>query len=880
MNTASPAPSPEERSASSRKDSPVPPSRTGSPSPRATPARPARPLSAQGAAQIAPDPAALDPAQEITLPTRDQVRASLSSKLARYYGVSLAEADREQLLHGVQMTVRDILTERRAEFNKRTRAARAKKVYYLCMEFLVGSQLRNNLCNLGLRDLFADILAEAGQDLSSLEALDPDPGLGSGGLGRLAACYMDSLTTLGYPATGFSILFEYGLFKQKIVDGEQVELPDEWLPGAGAWLVARPDKSFTVRFGGQSREIWRDGRLEVSREGYQEVEAIPYDLMVSGAGSSAVNILRLWRAKDRTVFNMSLFSQGEYVRAVQETADAEILSKVLYPSDSHVEGKLLRLTQQYFLVSATLQNILAEHLAQYGTLANLAEKTAIHLNDTHPALVIPELMRLLMDEHGFGWDEAWEVVTATVSYTNHTVMPEALETWNEELFRLRLPRIYSIVKEIDRRLRDELWASGGDGGAVERMAILGGGSVRMANLCAAGSRKINGVSKLHSDILRQTVFRDYAAYCPEKFTNVTNGIAHRRWLCYANPSLTALLDECIGESYRREPERLTDFLPFLDDSAVRARLSAVKRENKCRVAKALGASGAAPIDPDSLFDVQIKRIHEYKRQLLNCLRILYLYDKLCEDPEAALREDLHGVPVTFFFAGKAAPGYHMAKEIIRLISCLSRELESNPRTSPYLRVVFLEDYSVSKAELLIPGADVSEQISLAGKEASGTSCMKLMMNGALTVGTLDGANVEIREAVGEENFYLFGLTAAEVEAVWREGYRASDIYARSDKLKRAIRRLNEGVGGRRFEELSQYLLTSGPVPDPYLCLADFSDYLSAQERLLSDYRDKDLWARKSGVNIARAGIFSSDRAIREYARDIWGVTPVSPSPEE
>ena len=596
---------------------------------------------------------------------------------------------------------------------------------------------------------------------------------------------MDSLTTLDYPATGFSLLYEYGLFKQKIIDGNQVELPDIWMPGAEGWFVARTDKTFTVRFGGKISESWEGGRLKITHTDYDEVQAVPYDMMISGYRSFAANNLRLWKAQDITNFNMKLFTQGQYMQAVEQNTNAEMLTKVLYPSDDHMEGKILRLSQQYFLVSASLQNIIADHLAQYGTLANFAEKNAIHINDTHPALCIPELMRIFMDIYSFSWETAWDTVTKTVSYTNHTVMPEALECWNEDLFRLRLPRIYSIVCEINRRFCADLWnLYPGDWDRISRMSVVANAQVRMANLRVAGSHTVNGVSKLHSEILKNTVFHDFYKVTPEKFTNVTNGIAHRRWLCYSNPKLAGLLDHTIGQNYRTEPRALAEFGKYAEDKYVIEAVRDIKHRNKEAFAAWYAEKTGGKLDTHSVFDVQAKRIHEYKRQLLNVLKIVALYDELKENPNADI------VPQTFFFGGKAAPGYHMAKDIIRLIWCLGREIDADPRVRERIRVVYLEDYNVSMAEVLMPATDISEQISLAGKEASGTGCMKFMINGAMTVGTLDGANVEMADAVGCENIYIFGHTSKEVEELWRNGYNAVNYYAANPRLKAAdFRRL-------------------------------------------------------------------------------------------
>ncbi len=804
--------------------------------------------------------------------TREQLKEAFVSKLARYFGTTPEEASEEQVYKSVILSVKDLLSEKRAAFKLDTKRQQGKKIYYLCMEFLIGRSLKNNLRNLGIADTFGEVLSEYGYSLDELYQREPDPGLGNGGLGRLAACFMDALTSQEYASTGFSLLYEYGLFKQRVIDGEQIELPDEWMPGGDVWLVPRKDKTFTVRFGGKVSETWENGRCSITHEGCDAVQAVPYDMMISGADSKAVNILRLWKACDTSSFNMNLFSQGQYYKAMQEGTNADIISKVLYPADNHAEGKFLRLTQQYFLVSASLQSIVADHLTTYGSLAGFADKAAIHINDTHPALVIPELMRILLDVYNYTWEEAWKLVTATVTYTNHTVMPEALETWNEDLFRIKLPRIYSIICEITRRFCAGLWeAYSGDWDRISRMSIVAYGQIRMANLSVVGSHTVNGVSALHSDILKQTVFHDFYKNSPQKFTNVTNGIAHRRWLCYSNPQLTALIDDCIGDGWHREPERLDEFAAFADDPAVLDKIGAIKRANKANFAIYAEKRAGVKLDPDSIFDVQIKRMHEYKRQLLNVLRIISLYVQLKENP------DLDITPQTFIFGAKAAPGYYMAKNIIRLICFLSADIERDPKLREKLRVVFMEDYNVSLAEILIPSADISEQISLAGKEASGTGNMKLMANGALTIGTLDGANVEIFERVGAENMYLFGLTTPEVDDLWKRGYNAMNYYLKSDKLRAAVDALDNGFAGHPFGDFRQYLTSPQAaygIADPYMCLADFDSYYAVHEKMIADYAKRGEWNRKSLINTARAGFFSADRAIREYADNIWHIKPI------
>ncbi len=800
---------------------------------------------------------------------QDDLRESLERKLSCYLGTSPEDATKKQMYKAVILCVKDILMQKRSEFKEQVKKQQAKKVYYMCMEFLIGPSLRNNLKNLSIEDDFNRVLNDMGFSLTELYDAEPDPGLGNGGLGRLAACFMDSLTTLDYPATGFTLCYEYGLFKQKIVDGNQVELPDTWLSGADGWLIPRSDKSFSVRFGGRITENWESGKLSIIHEGYDEVTAVPYDILISGSDCNAVNNLRLWRARSSTNIDMSLFSQGQYERAMQESTNAEVISKVLYPSDEHDEGKLLRLSQQYFLVSASLQCIIADHLTAYGSLYNFSEKVAIHINDTHPALVIPELMRILMDVYSYSWDKAWSVVSSVVSYTNHTVMPEALECWNVDLFKLKLPRIYMITEEINRRLCADLWKLyPGDWDRISRMAVIGYNQVRMANLSVAASHAVNGVSELHSDILKKTVFHDYYKAMPYKFRNVTNGIAHRRWLCYSNPELSGLIRECIGEDFRKDPQCLSDFKKFGEDSSVLDRLAEIKLHNKQRFAEWLSRTKGISIDTSSIFDVQVKRIHEYKRQTLNILKIIAYYNELLENPNADI------APCTFIFGGKAAPGYYLAKDIIKLIWSLGEEISHNSRVRDKIKVIFLEDYNVSAAEILIPASDISEQISLAGKEASGTGCMKFMINGALTIGTLDGANVEMRNAVGRDNIYIFGLDAHEVDEIWKAGYDSGVYYRKSQALAGVMNTLRGGFAGSRFSNLVNYFMYSHGISDPYMCFADFESYMNVSSKIRADYENKIEWQKKALYNIAGAGFFSSDRSIVDYAENIWEIYPV------
>lgn len=794
----------------------------------------------------------------------------IKGKLSRYFGVAPSEARKEQLYKAVVMSVRDIMLEKRHDFHLTTKAHKAKRVYYLCMEFLMGRSLKNSIFNLGLTETFAEALKEYDATLEELYELEPDAGLGNGGLGRLAACFLDALATGDYPAMGYSIRYDYGLFKQKIVDGWQTELPDVWLPGGEVWLTQRSDKIFTVKFDGYIEEKWTEHGLETIYRDAKEVQAVAYDMMVSGYDSKAVSVLRLWKARSVQNFDMKLFSQGDYASVMKEDNEADLISKVLYPADNHVEGKSLRLKQQYFLVSASLQNILADHKRRYGSLKLLPKMAAIHLNDTHPALAIPELMRLLIDENGMSWDEAWEITTSVCAYTNHTVLAEALETWPEDLIARRLPRIYMILKEINRRFCEDLWKKfPGDWDKISRMAIMSYNTVKMANLSVYGSHHVNGVSGLHSDIIKESIFKDFYDYTPEKFTNVTNGIAHRRWLNQSNPELCALLNDCIGEGYAKDASKLAAFKKFENDESVLKRLEEIKAIKKKQFADFAYKKQGVIIDPNTIFDVQAKRLHEYKRQLLNVLHIIHDYLILKENPDAPMQ------PKTYIFAAKAAAGYYMAKKIIKLICFLAEDIRKNPKIAAKLNVVYMEDYNVTMSEKLMPASEISEQISLAGKEASGTGNMKFMINGALTIGTLDGANVEMSEKVGNDNIFIFGLKADEVSAIWRNGYSASVYYNSDPDLRKIIEALIIGFNGESFADIANYLLTGTPIADPYMCMADYESYLATQTEMSRLYaNDKRSWNQKSLRNIAAAGYFTADRSIKEYAENIWNLKPL------
>ena len=790
--------------------------------------------------------------------TKQAAAELIATKLSHFFGVTPEEANYEQFYKAIAMITRDMLRQGRHEFEQCSDEAGSKRIYYMCMEFLMGRSLKNTLYNLNLTSVMSEALEDFGIKLDKLYDCEPDAGLGNGGLGRLAACYLDALATQGYMGMGYSILYEYGIFKQKLVDGWQTEMPDFWLPGGEVWLIQRDEKSVDVSFEGEVIDRWDNGYHSVDIVNAKKVRAVPYDMMVAGKDGKGVSVLRLWSAKSSEI-DMNSFNQGDYMRAMEQNAMAEVISKVLYPADNHPEGKSLRLRQQYFLVSASVQDIVNRHLRKYGSLDSLPEKAAIHINDTHPTLAIPELMRLLLDECGYSWDDAWSVVTRTFAYTNHTVMSEALECWGEELFRRMLPRIYQIVKEIDNRFRRSIWEQTGDAGKVERMAIVSNGVVRMANLCVACCHSVNGVSALHSEILKDSVFHDFYTIMPDKFKNVTNGIAHRRWLCQANPRLTALLNELIGGDFVYDADALEKLADFRDDSSVLKRIEEIKTANKTDFAKKVRAKTGIELDPSSVFDVQVKRLHEYKRQHLNAFNILAEYFAIKENPSGNF------VPHTYIFGAKAASGYFMAKKIISFICALADLINNDPDVAGRLKVVYMEDYNVSMAEDMMPAADISEQISLAGTEASGTGNMKLMMNGAITLGTLDGANVEIHEAVGDENIVIFGMTTPEVNDLKRSGYVPMNFYNNNAELRGVIDFINRGICGKQFPEIGSTIVHH----DPYMVLADFADYRKAHSRIDELWADRERWNRMSLMNTACSGRFAADRAINEYAQNIW-----------
>ena len=802
--------------------------------------------------------------------TKKELMALITGKLRRNFGRDVDEATSLHMFKACALVLRDIMSERQMQTQDRTTRSHARQVHYLSLEFLMGRSLMKNAYNLGVLEPLKEAIEGLGFSAPELFESEPDAGLGNGGLGRLAACYLDSMTTLDIPATGYSICYELGIFKQKIVDGQQVELPDNWLGLGDAWLIPKMDEVEEVRFGGRVEDVWDEhGHHSIRHTGYDSVLAVPKDMEIAGYGTKHGNVLRLWDSKSPQPVDMSLFSRGEYLKAVERQALAESISKILYPEDNHYEGKSLRLKQQYFFVSATIQSIVRKHRAEYGTLRNFHLKHVIQINDTHPTLVIPELMRILLDEEGYGWDEAWNIVTHTVAYTNHTVLAEALERWPQQLVIDLLPRIWQIIVEISNRYQAELTTYfHGDMSKVERMAIIWGGDVRMANLCICACFAVNGVSALHSDILKREVFHDAYLRTPGKFKNVTNGIDHRRWLSECNPQLDALIKECCGgDRYLLDPDALSGLEKYKDDSAVLERLDAIKQANKKAFASYVARESGIILNTDAVFDVQVKRLHEYKRQLLNVLHIIYEYQHLKEDPNFMI------VPKVYLFGAKAAPGYYVAKRIIHLINSLAATINADPICKDKLQVVFLENYRVSLAEKLMPASELSEQISTAGKEASGTGNMKFMMNGAVTIGTLDGANVEMHQVLGDENIFLFGLKAHEVSELKAKGYHSYEYYMHNNDLRAVVDALAQGFqDGVSYNDLAKRLLFGDGCPaDEYLLLADFDSYRNAQKKAADTYLDRKKWNQMSLMNVARSGIFAADRSIRDYARDIWDV---------
>jgi glycogen phosphorylase len=777
-----------------------------------------------------------------------------------------ASATERDVYVSTALVVRDRLAERWAATNARYQHRDVKRVYYLSLEFLIGRTLGNALLNLGLEDATAEALEELGYRMEDLREREPDAGLGNGGLGRLAACYLDSMATLELPGTGYGIRYEHGIFRQGLDDqGRQVEKPDNWLHDFNPWEIARPDRTYKVKFYGRVEgRPAPDGRVHYDWVDASEVLAMAYDTPVPGYCNNTVNTLRLWAAKATEEFDLTDFIRGDYVRAVESKTQTETISKVLYPPDDTGQGKELRLKQQYFFVSATLQDIIRRYLTERRTFADFADKVQIQLNDTHPAVAIPELMRLLMDEHGLEWDTAFDIARNTFAYTNHTVLPEALEAWGIDLFSRLLPRHLELIREIDRRFRARVKEKfPGDVAREERMAILGGGQVRMAHLAIVGSHTTNGVAALHTEILKDRIFRDFHELWPDRLQSVTNGVTQRRWMLKANPGLSDLVTEAIGGEWITDLEKLSDLEPLADDAEFRERWRRIKVENRRRLAALVRSEAGVQVDPRSMMDVHIKRMHEYKRQLLNALRCVDTFLELRDAPDTDLPQR------AVLFGGKAAPTYWTAKLIIQLINRIGQTVNADPLAGRLLRVAFIPDYRVSLAERIFPGSDLSEQISTAGFEASGTGNMKFALNGALTIGTLDGANVEIVERVGRENAFIFGLTADEVEARTASGYMPREVYEASPRLRRVLDFVASGALSPEEPALFRSLVDGLLHHDPYMVLADFDAYVAAQATVDEAWRDQEAWTRKAILNVARCGWFSSDRSVREYAEKIW-----------
>ena len=801
---------------------------------------------------------------------KDELKKTIVFNVKSIYRKTIDEATPAMVYQAVALAVKDMIIDRWIATHKEYDKQDAKIVYYMSMEFLTGRFLGNNIISLCEQKEIEEALSELGFDLNSIEDQERDPALGNGGLGRLAACFLDSLASLGYPAYGCGIRYRYGMFKQQIRDGYQIEVPDEWLKDGYPFEIRRAEYATEVKFGGYVETEWDGKRNHFVQKGYQSVMAVPYDIPIVGYGNNVVNSLRIWDAQPVNTFNLSEFDKGDYQKAVEQENLAKTIVEVLYPNDNHYSGKELRLKQQYFFISASVQRAIKKYKEKHDDIHKFYEKASFQLNDTHPTVAVAELMRILLDEENLEWDEAWEITTKTCAYTNHTIMAEALEKWPIELFSRLLPRIYQIVEEINRRfvLRIQQMYPGNQE-KIRKMAIIYDGQVKMAHLAIAGSFSINGVSALHSEILKERVFNDFYKIYSSKFCNVTNGIAHRRWLCEANPELAELIESKIGTGYRTHPSELQVLANYKDDKKLLSRLGEIKRRNKQRLADYIKEHNGIEVSMDSIFDVQVKRLHEYKRQMLNILHIISLYHKLKDNPDMAF------VPRTYIFGSKAAPGYAVAKKTIQLINSISNMIENDPAVRDKLKVVFIEDYKVSLAEMIMPAAEVSEQISIAGKEASGTGNMKFMMNGALTIGTMDGANVEICEAVGRDNIFIFGMETPEAEALAASGnYEPMLIYQNDPVIHRVLDQLIRGFGdGVDYTDIANLLLhggNGGPA-DRYMSLKDFSSYAEAQQRVSEAYRDQEKWNRMALMNIANSGRFAADRSIAEYAQNIWRV---------
>lgn len=800
-----------------------------------------------------------------------KIKRDVCKKLAGMFSTDVEGASNLRRYMAVAGVVNDYCNEDLLATRRLYSKEKVKQVYYFSMEFLIGRLLESNLINLGIRDDFEKALGELGMDLNEILEMEADPGLGNGGLGRLAACFLDSMASMGLPGHGVGIRYQYGLFEQKIINGYQVEIPDSWLKNGFAWETKKVDSAVTVRFGGSVDLPLVDGRVKPIYHDVETVKAVPYDISVVGYENEIVNKLRLWSAENvDQEFDFSAFSQGDYSKAFESKSIVSSISQVLYPDDSNDRGKVLRLKQEYFFVSAGLQSIIKGYLAQGLPIREFHLHNAIHINDTHPAFAIPELMRLLMDEHELGWDEAWNITINTVAYTNHTIMSEALEKWPVRMFMQVVPRIFMIVHEINERLMHKLFTDYSSLGLrAEDISIIESGCVHMARLAVVGSYSVNGVAAVHSEILKHDVMSNFYKLYPEKFNNKTNGITHRRWLLKANPRLASALNEVIGDSWIKKPNDLIKLRDFETDRGVQEKLAQVKRANKADLSNYIMRSKGIRVDPDSIFDVQAKRLHSYKRQLMNVLNILDLYNRIQDNPGMDM------VPRTFIFAAKASPSYYLAKQVIKLINSTAEKINNDRTVDGRIKVLFMENYGVTMAERIIPAADVSQQISTASKEASGTGNMKFMMNGAITLATMDGANIEICEAVGKENMVIFGMSVQEVLDLYRScSFSSMDILREDRRLQRIVNQLTSGffnVSSEEFNDIMRYLI---PCNDEYFVLTDFAAYVDAQNRIDELYRDKENWQRMSLVNTACSGRFSSDNTIAEYADDIWKIKSV------
>ncbi len=800
---------------------------------------------------------------------KEKFKARFIHKVHAMWGKDLADLSKNEVYQSFAGIVREYISENWIKTNKVYEDRQVKQVYYFSIEFLLGKLLDCNLINSDIKEFCTEAMAELGIDMDAVLKEEPDAGLGNGGLGRLAACFIDSIAALGLPGHGCGIRYKYGLFQQKIIDNHQVELPDNWLKDGFVWEFRKADKAVEVKFGGNAYMKKVGEKLQCVHEDYSSVSAVPYDVPIVGYKNNTVNTLRLWNAEFMRDVDAAAISYEDYKEKMRYKHAVQRITKILYPEDSTFEGRLLRLTQEYFFVSAGVQSIVRHHKKTKARLEDFAHKTAIHINDTHPAVAVPELMRVLMDEEGMEWDQAWQITVNTIAYTNHTIMPEALEKWPIDMFKEHLPRIYMIIEEINRRLTTAVWERYHDDHKVRELAILQDGQVHMARLAVVGSHSVNGVAEIHSNILKSHTMEPFHKYYPGKFNNKTNGITHRRWLIKANPELAELIDQSISPKWRKSPSNLIDLLNFAKDKSFKEELDKIKMGRKEFLTKYIKEKNNIIVNPESIFDVQIKRIHSYKRQIMNILHVMNLYNRLKANPK------LEMVPRTFIFAGKAAPGYRVAKLTIKLINTVAELVNNDKTINDKLKVVFLENYSVSLGEILFPAANVSEQISTASKEASGTGNMKFMMNGAITLGTLDGANVEIRNAVGDDHCVIFGLKAEEVLAHYANGtYSSWDVYNSDIRIKVILEQLVNGFfpeDREEFRPLYDELLYNN---DEFFILKDFAAYADAQLKVEEKYKNKQAWLTSSVVNIAHSGIFSSDRTIEEYAQGIWKIKPV------